>query len=284
MYKFSLLAILLLSSFSYSFAQLMPYQIYTVKGKKTKFKRMVKKLKKADVILFGELHNNSIIHWLQLETAKALNDKGEISLGFEMLETDDQANVNAYLQGAISQDSFIKVARVWPNYATDYSKLVNYAKENKLTCVASNIPRRYASQVYKQGITSLDTLPTEDKQWIVPLPMPFDSTLSQYAALYEMMGDHGGGSFARAQAIKDATMASSILKNLKSGKTFLHFNGAYHSDYFQGIMWYLQKHNPDLKIMTISTVLNENIKKLDKEERGKADYIIVIDEDVVETY
>ena len=39
---------------------------------------------------------------------------------------------------------------------------------------------------------------------------------------------------AEAQAMKDATMAHFILKNWEPGKTFLHFNGSYHSDNFQG--------------------------------------------------
>ncbi|MEZ4981018.1 MAG: ChaN family lipoprotein [Saprospiraceae bacterium] len=39
-------------------------------------------------------------------------------------------------------------ARLWSNYKTDYAPLVDFAKENDLQFVATNIPRRYASLVY----------------------------------------------------------------------------------------------------------------------------------------
>lgn len=88
----------------------------------------------------------------------------------------------------------------------------------------------------------------------------------------------------KAQASKDATMAHFILQNHIPGSLFLHYNGAYHSDNFDGINWYLKKQKPNLKIGTISTVSQANIKSLLAENKGKADFIICVDTDMTNTY
>lgn len=46
-------------------AQKAPYIIYNAKGKKVSYKKMLKTLEDKDMVLFGELHNNPIAHWLQ---------------------------------------------------------------------------------------------------------------------------------------------------------------------------------------------------------------------------
>ena len=57
---------------------------------------MANEISSADIILFGELHNNSISHWLQFELTKALYEtKGnKLLLGSEMFEADDQIKIN----------------------------------------------------------------------------------------------------------------------------------------------------------------------------------------------
>jgi hypothetical protein len=74
------------------------------------------------------------------------------------------------------------------------------------------------------------------------------------------------------------------LKAYEPGKLLIHFNGAYHSENYEGILWYLQKQAPQLKYATITTVVQKDISKLDKEHRNKADYIICVDEDMTTTY
>ena len=46
----------------------------------------------------------------------------------------------------------------------------------------------------------------------------------------------------------------------------------------------LKQQNPNLKIITIATVSQKDISKLDVENYNKATFIIVIDEDVTKTY
>jgi hypothetical protein len=99
-----------------------------------------------------------------------------------------------------------------------------------------------------------------------------------------MMPGHSGTNLPKAQALKDATMAHFILENYKQGSLFLHFNGAYHSDNYEGVLWYLKQARPTLKYATISTVSQKDISKLLAENRGKADFIICVDEDMTTTY
>lgn len=78
--------------------------------------------------------------------------------------------------------------------------------------------------------------------------------------------------------MKDATMAYFILQNFSKGKTFLHFNGSYHSDRFQSIISYLKYADPNFKIVTISSVEQKDLEDLEKESEGLADYIIAVSE------
>lgn len=100
------------------------------------------------------------------------------------------------------------------------------------------------------------------------------------------MGDdtHSGQNFPKAQAIKDATMAFSILEHFKKETLFLHLNGSYHSDNYEGILWYLKQQEPNLNYKTITTVSQKNIKSLAKEHLGKADFIIAVPENMTTTY
>lgn len=266
------------------FAQPNAYVIYNAKGKKVSYNKMLKKLAKQDIILFGEQHNSAISHWLQYETTAELSTTRQLILGAEMIEADNQDELNAYLDGSIDYDELDSLARLWPNYKTDYAPLVDFAKENELDFVAANIPRRFANSVYRYGFEALDSLSVEEKSWVAPLPMAFDSELPTYKSILKMMGDHGTPELVMAQATKDATMAHFILKNYKAGHLFIHYNGAFHSDYYEGILWYMKRERSELNYMTISTVTQENVNKLQKDNIGKADFIICVDSNMTTTY
>lgn len=279
-----ILPILLLVNITVMAQQKPAYVLYNANGKKVGYSKMIKTLIKNDVVMIGEFHNNPISHWLQLEITRDCKALRSLVLGAEMFEQDNQAALNFYLQGKLTAKGFDSSARLWPNYKTDYAPLVDFAKENRLTFAATNIPRRYASLVAKKGFAALDTLSAVEKTWMAPLPMAFDSTLPGYVNMKKMMGDHASNNIVKAQASKDATMAYFILKYFVPGNLFIHYNGSYHSDNHDGIVWYLKQEKPDLKIVTVTTVSQADIKKLDKENKGKADFIICVDEDMTTTY
>ena len=261
------------------------FKLYNKSGKKISYRKLVKQLSKADIVLFGELHNNAIAHWLELTLAKDLSKNKELILGTELLERDDQLVINDYLAGRIDAKAMDTLANHLPsNYKTDYKPLVDFAKANNLMFVGSNIPRRFASIVYHKGFEGLNELSASEKTWIAPLPIDYDPNLKSYQEMLAMMGGHGGDNLPKAQAIKDATMAHFIIQYFRKGKLFFHVNGSYHSDQYEGIVWYLAKKAPELKVKTISVVSQADITKLPKESKGYADYFIVVDEDMTTTY
>lgn len=265
-----------------TFAQGKPaYRIFSKEGGEVSYQDMLQGIEEADVIFFGELHNNPIAHWLELEISQDLYKmQPELSLGMEMFEADDQLVVDEYLQGLILEKHLLSEAKVWPNYTTDYKPLLEFARANSLPFIASNIPRRYANLVYREGLEALDSLAAEARKWIAPLPLIVDTELPGYQKMISEMGDHvkpdKAINMVYAQAIKDATMAYFIGNHISGGGLILHINGAYHSRNGEGIIWYLNKINPRLRIRTIETVEQESIDQLQEEHKEVADYIIAI--------
>ena len=283
--KYTLIvSFLFLMSFSSSDKQ--AFKIFDKNGKNSSYEKLLKEAKNADIVFFGEMHDNPICHWLELELAKDLykDKKEKLVLGAEMFEADCQGTLNDYLSDKIKEDELKTKGRVWPNYLTDYKPLVELAKANKIPFIATNVPRRYASMVYKNGMASLDTIPSSAKAWLAPLPYKYDPELKCYKDIFAAAGGHGGQNLPMSQALKDATMAYFILQHWKSGQTFLHFNGAYHTNDYLGIVWYLKQSNPNLKIMTISSVEQDGIESLKTENLNLANFIINVPESMTKTY
>jgi uncharacterized iron-regulated protein len=266
------------------------YLIYDSKGKEVSYSKMLRQLEESDFVFFGESHNNSIAHWMELEVTKDLFEKRgkDLVLGAEMFEADNQLAIDEYLASYLTDKRFEDETRLWKNYNTDYKPLILFAKEKGLRMVASNVPRRYAGLVSDKGFEGLDGIAPDGKKLMVPLPFPYDSTLQCYKDMLTMPGGHGSTkmnqNFPKAQALKDATMASFILKNWTKGKIFLHYNGSYHSDKHQGIVWYIMQQKSDSKVFTISTVSQKDISKLEEESKGLADFILAVPEDMTNTY
>jgi uncharacterized iron-regulated protein len=287
MNKFPIGLVVLFFVFSAFKADKPAYKLFNKSGKEVKYEKMLKEAADADIVLFGESHDNPISHWLQLELTKDLYDlkKDKLVLGAEMFESDNQVILDEYLDSLISTTNFESNARLWPNYKTDYKPLVEFAKKNKLKFVATNVPRRYASLVNLKGFEGLDELSDEAKAFLPPLPIKYDADLNCYKSMMDMegMGSHVTPNFPKAQAIKDATMAHFILKNWSKEKLLIHYHGSYHSENYESIYWYLKQENPDLKIVTIHTVSQDEISELTKENAGKADFTICVDEDMTKT-
>lgn len=270
------------------------YKIFTPKGKSADYSDMLKAALSSDLVLFGEIHNNPICHWLEYELMRDIyqEKKSDLVLGAEMFETDNQLLVNEYITKRIRKKDFETEAKLWPNYKTDYASLIDFAREKGCKFVATNVPRRFAAMVNQNGFEGLDSLLGIERGMMAPLPIHYDSTLAGYQWMRENIGSnmpgHTGANLPKAQALKDATMAHFIMKNISENQTtFLHFNGAYHSDNYEGIVWYvndyLKRTNFPLKMVTISCVEQDTLEDLSKENLGKADFIICIPKSMTRT-
>jgi len=284
--QFIFITILSLSAAT-TLAQTQAFKIYNKEGNEVRFESMVQIAAQHEVVFFGELHNNSIAHWLQLQILKQLDKNGKgLILAGEFFERDDQLNIDEWFAGKMTDKTFETESKLWNNYITDYKPLMLYAKKNSIPFIGSNIPRKYASLVSRQGLAALDSLSDQAKKYIAPLPIQVDKSLPGYVGMKDMM--HGSGMNAdymvEAQAVKDATMAYSLFDHLGKGKVILHINGSYHSNNYEGIIWYLQQAYPETKIMTINTVEQDDIHTLEDKTKGTADYIIVLPTDSPKSY
>lgn len=267
------------------------YRLFTAAGKPTGYDKMLKELAQADVVFFGEQHNDPIAHWLELQLTKDLLRlrQGQLVLGLEMFERDVQPLLDQYITGELEDKAFEADSRPWPNYPTDYRPLLQLARQQKFRVVGTNVPRRYASQVAKGGLSVLEALPAAEKAWLPPLPVQVDFTLPGYQNMAKMFGGDaahavGTQNIIRAQALKDATMAYFLNQARPEGHLLLHLNGAYHSDNHDGILAYLRQQNPKLKVLTLSTVTQTSLHTLDQDHLQKADFVVVVPEDMTKTY
>ncbi len=290
MKRIKLTFLVLITFVSLTFAQGKPaYLLYNNKGILESYDIMIEDLANSDMVFFGEYHTNPISHWMQIEMAKSFYEiKGEkLVFGAEMFENPNQLVMNEYLAGFYEEKKMIpEMTQMWANYKTDYKPLVEFAKENKLRFIATNIPRRYASMINKEGIEVLKKLSPEAKALIGPdLEKYFD--VEVYADMKEKMGDHVPPNMLNiqtAQASKDATMAHFSVKNFNKGDLFFHMDGSYHSNNKRGIIWWVNKIQPGLNIKSITTVTQSEWNEMTKEEKKAiAEYIIVVADNMTQT-
>ncbi|RDC55682.1 hypothetical protein DU508_15540 [Pedobacter chinensis] len=259
------------------------YKIYDVKKqKKIVLDDIISDMRNADVLFFGEEHNDSIGHVLEATIFKKLNEKfpQKAALSLEMFHTDTQPVVDEYLADLISEKNFIKEGRAWSNYV-DYKPLLEYAKANKLNVIAANAATRYSNAVTKGGLEILKNFPKSSLS-ILP-PLPIDTATGRYDEKFtDLLGGHsmGGMKVYQTQNFWDATMAWSIAKFAKANKGMkvLQLNGRFHSDEKLGTLAKLQKYAPNLKILNISAFSNEDFENPDWEKfTNLGDYVIITD-------
>ncbi len=242
-------------------------------GQTISFAAMADAASKADVVFFGEQHDDDESHRAELALLTAIGDRrGKVVLSLEMFERDVQPLVDAYLAGTLSEDDFRAQSRPWPNYAADYRPLVELAKARHWPVIAANVPRRLASAVSKRGLVAVDSMTAGDRGFVArELICPKDKYYENFVAV--MGGGHGGAGgapapspsgarsmtdlFYESQCVKDETMAESIvMARAKAGSDAIvvHFNGAFHSDYGLGTAARVSRRSAAARTIVVSAV------------------------------
>lgn len=226
------------------------------------FERMAARLADAKVVFFGEQHDDPATHAAEVELLHALGRSGRpIVVSLEMFERDVQEALDEYLGGRITEAQFLGRSRPWPRYATDYRGLVELAKANGWRVVAANAPRPLAAAVGRAGLAVLDTLTIPGRAYAArDVACPHDDYRARFLA---EMRTHSSGSgapapgdtlptavaerFYLAQCVKDETMAESIVEALRRAQgnaIAVHFSGAFHTDYGQGVAERARRREP----------------------------------------
>lgn len=266
------------------------YKVYDVKKQKiVSLDDIVTDLQNANVLFFGEEHNDSIGHYLEASLLQkiAARYQNKVTLTMEMFHTDVQPVIDEYLSGNISEKNFIKEARAWSNYK-DYKPMIEFAKANQLSVIGGNGAARYSNAVTKSGLVVLAQFPASSKQFFAPLPI--DTATGRYNEKFiETLGGHSMGPMKiyQTQNFWDATMAWSIAKYLRSNKDKKVFqvNGRFHSDEKLGTLAKLQGYAPKLKILNISSFSADDFENPNwKKYEILGDYIIVTDPKVKRSF
>lgn len=267
------------------------YKIYDTRAKQlVTVDKIVTDMATADVLFFGEEHNDSAGHYLENKIFRALFEKygASVTLSLEMFETDNQLTLNEYLGGFIDETRLSRDARLWNNYK-DYRPMVDFAKQNKIPVIAANAPRRYVNMVSRRGMQSLDSL-SRDAKKILP-PLPYDTLAGRYREkFFEVMKGSPGGENPRvyhSQSLWDAGMSYSIYKYLKKNKRkkIFHCVGGFHTEEKLGTAAQLQMLNKKLKILNIASVSDKSFSNPDWEKESyRGDYIIITNPELKKTF
>lgn len=265
------------------------YKIYDTRNKKLiTVQDIVKDAAQADVLFFGEEHNDSIGHNLEAEIFKQLNESypGQIALSLEMFHTDVQQVMDEYLLGLITEKNLLGEGRGWKNYK-DYRALVDYAKISRLHVIAANAPTRYTNAVTRSGLQVLEQFPRDSRSYLPKLPID-TATGRYYEKFSELMGKHmGSAKVFQSQNLWDATMGWSIASYYKKhrDKKIFHVNGRFHSDEKLGTLAQLLKYSPRLKVLNISCFYDDTFAEPDWNKFAQlGDYIIITDPSVKRSF
>ena len=231
---------------------------------------MTARLDEADVVFFGETHDDSLAHALEDSTyALLLERRGDVTLSLEMFETDVQPVVDEYLAGLIDADRLAADARAWGNYRVAYHPMVERARAAGQDVVAANAAGRYTRLVGRRGPSALDALPGASREFLPPYPFRYVDTAyrARFFGLMGGMAGHGSGGgelppghppiasgggelspFFAAQMLWDATMAHSIAQaRPRRAAPVYHVTGSFHVEYRQGTVSQLRNLKPRLR-------------------------------------
>lgn len=267
------------------------YKIYNTRTQKIiSIDDITSNLDKADVLFFGEEHNDSTGHQIEYLLLQKLAQKypAKTALSMEMFETDCQYILDEYLRGLIREKNFKTDARTWPNYK-DYRPLIEFAKSNNIPVIAANAPDRYANMVNRLGLNSLEQLDETGKSYLPPLPID-TATGAYYEKFKDIMGGHAsmpGMQLYQAQNVWDATMGWSIARFLKhhQGYKVLQINGGFHSEEKLGAAAQLLHYDSKARIINIAAYSDDSFDNPDWSKFSKmGDYIILTDPKMPKTF
>jgi uncharacterized iron-regulated protein len=271
----------------------VPQRVYDTRQKAfADFESMLADLTRADVVFVGEQHDDANTHRLELAILEGLlRRQVPVVVAMEMFERDVQPQLDRYLAGTITEEAFLASARPWPRYATDYRPIIEFARAHHLPVLASDVPRRIASDVAKSGLDAVDGLGSDRSLAAKDLPCPPSG--GYYDRFLEAMGGHPASGepqpadvaarnnrFYFAQCVKDETMGESIANALETkpaGRaTIVHFNGAFHSDYAQGTAAAASRRLPGRRIAVVSILPVEDLdhQQPNEDQARLADYLV----------
>jgi hypothetical protein len=192
--------------------------------------------------------------------------------------------------------------------------MVEFARAHHIPVVAANAPRRYVNRVSRLGPQSLDSLSSEARSFLPPLPYPgpskaykaqWDSLMAEMmqgmgssADTSEAPDSSGGGSAGAggaggrqasappihdmsnalmAQALWDASMGEAVAHALKEhpGALVIHYAGSFHVERGTGIPERVRDYRPGTRVLTVVLQPTGDIDAWDDDFRGLGDFVVL---------
>lgn len=268
-----------------------PHRVYeTSKNRLGDLEGMLARLATFDAVFLGEQHDDPRTHQLELAVLEGIARRrsGRIVLALEMFERDVQPALDAYLAGTLGEEEFLAAARPWPNYASDYRPLIEFARTRGWPVVAGNVPRRLASTVSRRGLAALDSLDAGERAFAAQEHQcPRDAYWERFRATMGDLSGHGPPRppeeleasvwrMYEAQCVKDEAMGEAVAAALAApGTLVIHVNGSFHSDHRQGALARVKRRLSRARVAVVSFVPVEDLDRVElKPRRRLADYVV----------
>lgn len=226
------------------------------------------------VVLLGEEHDRAQDHAWQLSVIRRLySAEPSLVLGFEMFPRADQAVLDRWVAGRLSEAEFLAQSdwkHVWGFDPALYMPIFVFARDHRIPMIALNVSNRTIHLVSKLGFAGVAAADREG------LSTPAPPTASYRRELADVMAEHAGpkmsperlAHFIDAQLTWDRAMAEAIAA--RRGRPVVAIMGAGHLENRNGV-----PHQLDALGVTGALVLLPGHLVCEKLGAGYADAVFI---------
>jgi uncharacterized iron-regulated protein len=221
-----------------SIAAPSPSAVYDSLGSPRTWDEAMSDLATAKIIAVGEAHDDASHHKLQAEVLTALASRVPLAVAFEMVSYEDQAVLDSFMAGAISESDFA----VWwkKNWGYDYSlyrPIFAAAKAANIRAYGLNAPIDVIRSVGKVGISGLS--PKDRARLPASIQESGDSRYRDYVR--DAVSGHGAPPAAvlrmiEAMSVWNETMGEMASTIAAEGRSVLIIAGEGHVLYKAGLI------------------------------------------------
>lgn len=217
---------------------------------------LIARINLSNVLLLGEVHDNSQHHELQQKLLQARIDSGaKPALMMEQLDAASQPILDQALAGIQSDEVLNNVTTLikfsdWQFY----SPLLAIAVNNRLPIIAANVPNQFLQPVIWKGYAAYDA----DELKRLGVEAVWNESRQKYLAA-NMGGAHCGQlrdelriGLTRSQRLRDALMADSAISSIARG--VVGIVGSSHARRDIGLPLYFAARDPSARVLSIGFV------------------------------
>ena len=278
------------------------FQAYNARsGDRITFRGVFDRCRDADVVLFGEQHNDAICNQLEAELLAALAaGRRPVALAMEFFEADTQAPLDAYLNGRIGEDAFRDMARQKRAYLTAHRPMIEFCRAAHIPVIAANAPRRLVRALGKSGLPFDEFRASQSPSDRALLPTRSEMLTGPYRdRFFEIMKNHVTTTAPTSQAAPTSQTAESAAERaLKAFRPQLLWDasmaeavanhrarhersrvmlvvGSFHVQFEGGTLVKLRQRRPDDAVRTIVYRTSPDTRfEFQEDDRGAGDIVI----------